>query len=299
MSERGLWYEWLNRPQRRPLRRALFQIHLWLALLLGIYIVVISLSGSAVVFRRELSRAFVVQFLPSTEGTRLEGDALQAAVERTYAGDTVIRVSDTPRRPRLPVAVLVEHNGEEQSRNFDPYTAQDLGLSYPPSLEVLEWFVSLHDDLLAGDVGRKINGVAGMLVLVLVLSGAVLWWPGRHRWRQSLYVTPSMPRLLWHLHSVAGFWTLLLLANWALSGVYMAFPGPFENLIDWFDPDLNDFERPGEIVTRVLTQAHFGRFGGLGIRTAWTLLGLVPVLLFVTGFIVWWRRVMRPRLARR
>ena len=36
-------------------RRLLVRIHMWIALGLGLYIVVLSVSGSAVVFRRELT----------------------------------------------------------------------------------------------------------------------------------------------------------------------------------------------------------------------------------------------------
>jgi uncharacterized iron-regulated membrane protein len=42
-----------------------------------------------------------------------------------------------------------------------------------------------------------------------------------------------------------------------------------------------------------LIRWHFGRFGGLGVRTLWVVLGLLPAALFVTGFIVWWRRSAR------
>lgn len=291
--------DWVDRPQRRPLRRLLFQVHLWLAILLGVYIIVISVSGSAVVFRRELSAWLVPRQVPSTEGVRLTGDALGSALERAYSDYVVVRFSE-PRRPGGPVSVLLERDGEEQGRLFDPYAVADMGSNYPMGLRVLEWFVSLHDDLLAGFAGRAVNGVAGILVVVLVVSGAVIWWPGKSRWRRSLYATPGMRRPLWHLHSSLGFWMFLLLFNWALTGVYMAFPEPFESFIDWLDPNLDDFERPGEGLVRALVAAHFGRFGGLEIRIAWTLLGLVPAVLFVTGCILWWRRVARPRwLARR
>ena len=40
---------------------------------------------------------------------------------------------------------------------------------------------------------------------------------------------------------------------------------------------------------------HFGRFGGLEVRITWAILGLAPAVLFITGFILWWRRVVRPR----
>jgi uncharacterized iron-regulated membrane protein len=31
------------------------------------------------------------------------------------------------------------------------------------------------------------------------------------------------------------------------------------------------------------------------MKTAWAVLGLAPVALFVTGAIMWWHRVVRPR----
>jgi uncharacterized iron-regulated membrane protein len=294
MPERSLLSKWLDIPQRRPLRRALFQVHLWLGLLLGIYIVVISVSGSAVVFRREVSQWFVAQTVASTEGEKLQDEALAAAIDRTYADYTVVRFSES-RRGNRPVSVLVERNGEEHGRLFDPYIAADLGESFPIQLEVMEWLVSLHDDLLTGFTGRKVNGIAGGLVVLLVLTGAVIWWSGRRSWRKSLYAMPSMSRPLWHLHSAVGFWTFLLLFNWALSGLYMGIPGPFESVIDWLDSDPNDLYRPGEGFVRFLVAAHFGRFGGLEIRILWTALGLLPAVLFITGFIVWWRRVVKPR----
>jgi len=286
--------DWIDRPQRRPMRRLLFQVHLWLAILLGIYIVVISVSGSAVVFRREMSRTLVPNQVPSTEGVRLTGDALAEALERVYADAVVVRFSE-PRRPNGTVSVLLERDGKEDGRLFDPYAGVDMGSNYPTGLRVLEWLVSLHDDLLGGFTGRKVNGAAGILVVALVLSGAVIWWPGKARWRRSLYATPGMRRPMWHLHSALGFWVFLLLFNWALTGVYMAFPGPFEALIDWLDRNPEDLVRPGEGLVRALVAGHFGRFGGLEIRITWTVLGLAPAVLFVTGFILWWRRVVRPR----
>ena len=37
-------------------RRALFQIHLWTGIGVGLYILMISVTGSAIVFRREITR---------------------------------------------------------------------------------------------------------------------------------------------------------------------------------------------------------------------------------------------------
>jgi uncharacterized iron-regulated membrane protein len=283
-----VWSDWINRPQSRPLRKALFQVHLWLALALGVYIVVICVTGSAVIFRGDINRAVVTQRVASTEGEPLAGDALAAAIEDVYSEYTVVRFSE-PFRPGRPVSVLVERDGVEHGRLFDHYAGIDLGESYPWPVATIEWLVSLHDDLLGGFTGRKVNGVGAALTVLLVLTGFIIWWPGRARWKQSLYFRPTMPRALWHLHSAVGFWIFLLVLNWAVTG-------PIEGLVDWFDPDLTDFERPGERIVRFFVNLHFGRFGGYWGRTTWAVLGLLPPVLFISGFILWWRRVVRPRI---
>ena len=42
---------WLRRPQSTWIRKAIFQIHLWSGIGLGLYIVIVCVSGSAIVFR--------------------------------------------------------------------------------------------------------------------------------------------------------------------------------------------------------------------------------------------------------
>ena len=39
------------------LRRVVFQIHMWLGLLAGLYVLLISITGAALVFRIDLQRA--------------------------------------------------------------------------------------------------------------------------------------------------------------------------------------------------------------------------------------------------
>jgi len=44
----SFWKQWVDRPQNLWLRRALFQVHLWTGIAIGIYIAVISVTGSAI-----------------------------------------------------------------------------------------------------------------------------------------------------------------------------------------------------------------------------------------------------------
>jgi uncharacterized iron-regulated membrane protein len=274
-------------------------VHLWIALLIGIYVVVISVSGSAVVFRREFNRWLVPQTV-EVVGMRITDADLQAIVQNEYPKHSVTDIRPQQRADR-PVLVSLERDGVPLERLFDPYTGEDLGYSFPPLLRLVEWLVDLHDNLLAGSTGRQVNGLGALLVTALLLTGFAVWWPGRKRWRQSLTIPrrAGSRHFVWRLHSFFGFWAFGLLLVWALTAVYFAFPQPFEEAIDRFDNDLNDAERPGEAVLLALIKLHFGRFGGLEIRVLWTLLGLIPAALFVTGFLMWWNRVLKPKWALR
>jgi len=273
------------------LRRIILQIHLWSALICGAYIVVISLSGSAVVLRREFGRWFSPPNFIEVRPERLSEVELRSMIEAAYPDATVLTTSN-PTDPRLPVAVQLERRGREIERRFDPYDGTDLGDPYPPVLAAMSWLVELHDNLLTGTTGRRANGIGAAAFLLIVLTGAILWWPGRSRWVRSLTFSWRQRgfQFLWRLHSTLGFWSFPLLFVWGITAVYFAFPDPFETTIDRFAPDPLDFERPGERQLLATIAAHFGRFGPLPIRFVWMTLGLVPVALFVTGLLLWLRK---------
>jgi uncharacterized iron-regulated membrane protein len=294
MQERSGWQRWLRQPQLLRWRRFAVQLHLWVGLGLGLYIVVLSVSGSLSVLRPDVHRWFVPRTV-ATVGTRLTGDALQEAVRRAYPLYEVTNVFER-RRPDTPVMVTLQLDGETVERLFDPYAARDLGLTYPPITEAIEWVVDLHDNLLAGTTGRAVNGVGALLFLMLVITGAIVWWPGVNRIGHSL--VPGKPaksaRFARRLHNALGIWILALVLLWAVTAVYFSFPDPFERIVDHFDEDLTDFERPDWLV-RTLVNLHFGRQYGMTVKWLWVAFGLVPAVLFVTGGITWWARVVRQR----
>ena len=50
------WQQWLQHPERFRVRQALFQIHLVVGAGVGLYVLLMSVTGSIIVFRDELSR---------------------------------------------------------------------------------------------------------------------------------------------------------------------------------------------------------------------------------------------------
>ena len=82
--------------------------------------------------------------------------------------------------------------------------------------------------------GRTINGIGAFALVAMFLTGAVVWWPGIDRWRQSMMVNvrSGWKRVNWDLHSFAGFWLFGLLMLWAVTGVEFAFRQPFRNAVN-------------------------------------------------------------------
>ncbi|RPH56087.1 MAG: PepSY domain-containing protein, partial [Acidobacteria bacterium] len=87
---------------------------------------------------------------------------------------------------------------------------------------------------------------------------------------------------------------------WAVSGAYLVFQEPFMNLVDYLEPlDESSFEpRIGDTMLAWLTRLHFGRFAGWPVKVLWVIFGLVPPVLFVTGAVMWWNRVVRVNVRR-
>jgi uncharacterized iron-regulated membrane protein len=237
-----MWDRWVHQPQTLWFRRAALQVHLWTGLALGIYVVVIALSGSLLVFRDELNS---LASPASTEGRPAAADA-------------------------------------------------------PP----IAWLLDLHDNLLGGTTGRRVNAVGALFTLVVSVSGAVVWWPGIRQWRRNLRFDTRAPwrSLIWRLHGALGVWCLVFILMWGISGFHLGFPDPFSAVAAWLEtlPDSNPARDMGDKVLYWLTYAHFGRFGGrlpgcgevcgATLKTVWALAALVPTVLVATGVLIWWNR---------
>src|SRR5207302_2241133 len=48
------WRQWLDHPEKSRLRHIFFQVHFWVGAMVGVYILVMSVSGSLIVYRGEL-----------------------------------------------------------------------------------------------------------------------------------------------------------------------------------------------------------------------------------------------------
>jgi uncharacterized iron-regulated membrane protein len=367
----------LHRPQSVFARRALFQVHLWTGVLIGVYVFVVCATGSALVFRIDMQRALHPELFTPGPGAEADAATVLESVRDAFPAWRVSGI-DAPTTARPTYLAYVANDDRFLTLLVDPASARILGEL--PERSVVRTIQDLHFDLLGGRTGRIVNGIGAMLMLVLCVTGLVIWWPGVANWRRGFTVDfrRNWKRVNWDLHSATGICTVLLISMWSVTGVYFAFPSQFRAAVNAMSPltvstapqsklegagtaakpswrELIERARqrvPDQFVARVIPPSsdrgaflvmfspikpspaggaeltsvyldqytgaplaeaaraqrsagdvvmdwvaplHVGNFGGLFVRVAWLILGLAPPLLFVTGFIMWWTRVVRPR----
>jgi uncharacterized iron-regulated membrane protein len=234
----------VRRPQRVWLRRLNFQIHLWIGLILAIYLIVIGLTGSILVFREELEGlAGLHPRGVQANGPYADPAQVIANLRAALPEGRIISLSAPTKSNPVYIAVVQGRGRREGSGNIslDPATGQILGRTprrLPRNWAWLGVVRNLHETLLSGVTGRKVNAVLAGFLLLVNLTGMAIWWPGLKAWTRALVVDFARiwRRVNFDLHRAVGFWTLTIVSFWGISGVYFGWSGEARALVNRFSP---------------------------------------------------------------
>jgi uncharacterized iron-regulated membrane protein len=357
-------------------RTAIFQLHLWGGLILGIYALLIGVTGSILVFHEELADRIA-------PAPRVPDDNNAASLEQIHASirarfpDWHAFSLEPPQEPGKPWSSYLLRAGKGKLVYADGQGAvlgeRDLRGT---SLQIVEQF---HSNLLIKN-GRLYNGIAGLLVAVLALTGGVLWWPvSRGEWRNAFRVVrrASWKGINYDLHRVGGALTFVFVLVFCVTGANFTWPAVYRQIVsaalpvsprgenmpiakmetptlrlsldslvdaarepvrggellrilipqsatqpvrvvfrhggpeenrktsqvalnpstgDIVSKELYADRRTGDHVLSWLSPLHTGHFGGFPVRLLWAVAGLALPGLFITGFLMWWNRVLIPKL---
>lgn len=230
--------DFLNKPQRLWWRRAVFQIHLWMGIALCLYMLVIGVTGSLLVFASPIDHLAYARLWRASDvqgNTRpIHLPAAIDAAKHAYPGFRPT-IAYVPDKPGDNFEVFLSKQHQTLSVFVDAHTGRVAG-AVNPAHTWLNWIVDLHFRLLAGHTGLILNGIGAICLLLLCMTGLIIWWRGLRHWSKGLRIDlrRSWPRINFDLHSAVGFWTLLILSVWAVSGIYFAWPKQVEAFVNHF-----------------------------------------------------------------
>jgi len=235
---------------RLQLGRALWvQVHLYLGLSAGALLVVFGLTGSLLVFWQEIDEWLNPALLtvpppPGAGGNYRPWGEILAAAERAALRESSITQVYAPAGSQGVAAVYLQHPSKAWQRVYvDPYRAVVTGIRTYGADELVPMYLmdvvfQLHYALFLGEKGMTAAAIGGLLLILSLVTGLIVWWPHGGQWRQAFVIRrPSRPfRMLFDLHKTVSLYTCLVLGAVLLSGVYMNMADPFIRVTQLFSP---------------------------------------------------------------
>ncbi len=211
------------------MRRVVRQVHLWMGLTLGALFALLGVTGSALVFYPEID-ALLHPEVRAQPSAAPDWDRALAAVRRTYPDKTgPWRFEVTNTGGAIPARYY--NPPETAGRDFAPmlvWLAPDgsriLRRDYWGDT-AMTFLYDLHYRLLMGTTGAVLLGIAGMALLVLLITGLAVWWPKGPLAKALRYKRGAPPlRRGRDQHKLAGLGGLILLLLLTGTGVMLELP---------------------------------------------------------------------------
>jgi len=199
-------------------------LHLWLGIVSGIIVVIISITGCILVFEHEITAMLdaKLNISPQDESKLLPPSRLYKAVAAAVPGKEIHSVWYYGLDKTAAFSL-----DSDSTVYVNPFTAEVV--AFKPQEDFFHDIDDLHRNLMLGrKIGKPIVGWATFIFFFLLLSGLVLWWPKKWNKRsreQSFTIKwkATFKRVNYDLHNVLGFYTMLIAILMAVTGLVMSF----------------------------------------------------------------------------
>ncbi len=204
------------------MRKSILNLHLWAALVAGLILIVVAVTGCLLVFELEMDRWLdpAVSYV-APHGAPASYAAILAQLSAAYPGQRVTEIN--PGEPGTTTMVRIGGR-----RVFvDPYTARIVGVrtGEPASFHLRH----LHRELMGGKAGATVVNISSVLLIFQSLSGLYLWWPLK---RATVKLGASWQRVNFDLHHAVGFFSSALICVIAVTGLAKAYGDSLQPLFD-------------------------------------------------------------------
>ncbi|MEH2467075.1 PepSY-associated TM helix domain-containing protein [Nostoc sp.] len=354
----------------KTFRHWIFLLHRYLGLAVGFVIVLVGLTGSLLVFQPEFEQWSLQQKIGTVipQSQRISAESAIDAVKEAYQnkGFTPFFVG-LPDHADQPYDISLENQAGDRAHAYvNPYTGKVMWLQ-EQSNSFFDLVRTFHYSLLADEPGRQFIGVIAFLMMLLSISGTLLW----SGWRKlitgfKIKLDAHPKRVNYDVHKVAGivaavflfftaitgfcwnFWDYTVPAIYALTltpqqptfvsqplpgktslslseillkadaalpkatTTYIRIPKASEEVFEigkklpqetdeYGDSSVTFDQYTGQVlqvrnalklplgdrIVNGMTPLHYGTFGGLPTRILYVFVGVAPLILFITAFVMW------------
>ena len=216
-------------------------LHKWSSLVSTVFLLMLCVTGLPLVFSHELNHVLLDEpWAPANPtGERLDLDQVLATALSRHPGDVPAFMSFDEDRPVVNVTSRAPDAPDGQF-NFQPIdqTSGDpapLVAGHP----LMEFLLQLHTDMFLGLPGMLFLGAMGLLLIVAVVSGVVLYAPFMRRLPFGTLRLEKASRTRWlDWHNLLGIVTVAWVLVVAATGVVNTLATPI--LAYWKDTALKD-----------------------------------------------------------
>lgn len=221
-------------------RRIWLTIHLYLALILGFWIALLGLAGSLSIYGDGLDKLLNPQLsVEHPQGAYQPLERIMAAVRKAHPERDDSWTLEMPRTASGMITAWYERPRETADEYYaplmvsvNPYTAEVVASRFWGETATT-WLSDLHTQLLLGEFGWYVVGCLGLALIISLLSGLYLWWPGFRSLRQAftLRYQAKVSSFALDIHRWLGLLSAIILLFLAFTGFNLAFPQLSETLV--------------------------------------------------------------------
>jgi uncharacterized iron-regulated membrane protein len=215
------------------LRRINNWLHLWLGLVSGLIVFVVSITGAIYTFQKEIKDLTERwRFVDVRNQPFVPPSALLAEAQKHFPAKKPTGITYAPANQAAAVGFEDRSNGK---RSFsvvflNPYDAGFLKKkTLGEEFDFFDFILDGHRHLwLPRKPGGLVVGIAVLIFVVLLFTGLVMWWP--KKWKRKhlkqafkVKIDARPKRLNYDLHNVLGFYSLLVALVIAITGLVWSF----------------------------------------------------------------------------
>ena len=218
-------------------RKLILVLHRWIGLFSALFLLALGISAALLIFERPIDRLLngsLVKVSPA--GSRLSLNEITRRLAQAYP-QYHVELWTLPQQPGDAAAVILELNqgakpaapsSEEMELGVNPYTGAVLG-DLEKTNNLMGYVHQFHTHFLAGKAGKAIVGWSAVCLLVLSLTGIILWWQrkiGRFRWNST------GTSFHFHMHQAVGIYAWAFLMLLSLTGIAISWEDAAGRLAD-------------------------------------------------------------------